>query len=263
MGDVARQSNPEAEAPPADDAPVEEKPVEIETEESAAETEEVEQPETTEEAAADQERAATGEKPDAEDAADNGADEGDAADAEDAADADDEDPEDASKKPERQAVKRQADINTEARLFDISRRWAEITEILGAEPTIESVRQLKADAALGTELFALEVDRAVKARIALQGEKFDAEKYRALLAGTRDIDFVRTEQDSYSGQRSAAFPVGRQVRPDPVEDRSPEGAVPVRDPRGLSPSTTDDGANLVSSLITKGGKRTTERRPLP
>jgi len=93
-------------------------------------------------------------------------------------------------------------------------RDAAIAELLGGPVTLEAIRSLKQGADLGSALYAVKVDEAVQARITAQGaDSFDSAKFRQILIGMRDVEYVQSEIASYTGQKQKAFTAGRTVAP--------------------------------------------------
>ena len=242
MGDKTRHPDPEAEAQP------------VEGTETSAATEGNDDPEAA--------AAATALAGEGEQEAEAGQDEEGAAQAEDRSSAEGEHQEEAE--AETEDTEDTEDTEAEASgdrapatrapgpdpaLVTLKNRWAAITEAFGGEPTPDAIRQMVKDAKLGNDLFELEVDRAVKARVAVLGEGFDQPKYRAYLLATKDLEFVQSEVTSYTARTSAAFPVGRQVKPAAIPERPAGGAAPPRDPRGTS-NPKGEGPNLVDALLT-------------
>jgi hypothetical protein len=150
--------------------------------------------------------------------------------------------------PRKQAEQKEADRMVEARamakdvlgrLSAYETRDKEIAEHLGEPVTVEAVSRLSRDAKLGRDLFAAEVDKAVKARIAVDGEAFNAEKWRALLTSSRDIELVQTEIESWSKRRGAAIAPGRQVTPSPL---------PEKKAAATAPRAEHAGGNILETL---------------
>lgn len=135
----------------------------------------------------------------------------------------DEDDEDEEKEDERMAEARSMARNVLGRIAAYETRDHEISEVIGEPVTVEAIRRQARDAELGRNLFAERVERAVKARISVDGENFNADKWRALLSGTRDVELVQTEIDSWEKRREATFIPGRQVKPAPLPEKRATG----------------------------------------
>jgi hypothetical protein len=88
---------------------------------------------------------------------------------------------------------------------------------LGDLATPEGVRQLKADADNGKKYVADLIDKAVAERVKVQGDSFDADKYKAMLVRVGDIDFIKDELASYEKQAKERFVSGRQTEPEDLE----------------------------------------------
>lgn len=113
-----------------------------------------------------------------------------------------------------------------------------LTEALGEAPTAEALRTLKRSAQLGDELYLELVDEAVKARISVQHDKFNAEGYRSMLMRERNVALVREERDSYLDQKKELFKPGRQVQPEQVQpDKGSRRSAPAETPNILAPRT--------------------------
>jgi len=126
-----------------------------------------------------------------------------------------------------------------------------IAEILGGPITVESVRSLKQGADLGTALYAVKVDEAVSARVAAQGaETFDSVKFRAVLLQMRDVEYVQSEIDSYTGQKRQAFTAGRTVTP----LATPELPEPASTSRSDS-----EGSSLLAGVVKNSRSRPAAR----
>jgi hypothetical protein len=140
-----------------------------------------------------------------------------------AAKKDDEDEEE-DRMPEARAMAR----NVLGHLAAVKARDAEIAEILGEPLGIDAIRRVARDAELGRNLFAERVERAVKARISVDGENFNPDKWRTLLTGSRDVELVQAEIDSWEKRREDRYTPGRQVKPAPLAEKSakPMAATP-------------------------------------
>lgn len=93
---------------------------------------------------------------------------------------------------------------------------------LGAQATVEDVRRLKHQAQAGDAYTRRLVDETVKAKIAVRGNDFDAERYRKRLERL-DLDDIEDEYEDAVGKRGAAFRAGRQV-PVPQQGKSGDAA---------------------------------------
>jgi hypothetical protein len=129
---------------------------------------------------------------------------------------------DEKEEKERMAQSRAMARDVLGRLAAVNTRDRQISEILGEPVTVEAIQRQARDAELGRNLYSERVERAVKARISVDGEKFNADKWRALLMGSRDIELVQAEIDSWEGRRDSAYTPGRQVVPAPLPDKKSE-----------------------------------------
>ena len=129
-------------------------------------------------------------------------------------------------------------------------RDAAIEEILGGPVTVEAIRSLKQGDELGRALYAVKVDEAVAARVAAQGaDSFDSAKFRQVLIQMRDVEYVQSEIDSYTGQKRQAFNAGRTVTP----LATPELPEPA-------PSRSDaEGSSLLAGVVKNSRSRKTAR----
>ena len=124
--------------------------------------------------------------------------------------------------------------SADQRLVALEARYRAIRDVLGEEPTVERIKGLVADAKLGHDLFDIELDKAVKARTAVDGENFNALKWRALLASARDLELVQNEIESWTKRKGDKFTDHRQVVPVALPER--DVSIPTRQP------------NLIESL---------------
>lgn len=106
-----------------------------------------------------------------------------------------------------------------ARTFETRSRH--LNEALGEPLTVEAIRRLQASATLGETLYEELVKDAVAARTSVQGESFNAPKYRDLLMAARDVAYVKEEIDSWKEAKKDRFTPGRSVVPrQPVDVHS-------------------------------------------
>lgn len=89
---------------------------------------------------------------------------------------------------------------------------------LGANASLETVRQMKKEAEHGRSYFADLVEQAVKSRVRAQGDKFNADRYRAMLVRTDDVEYVKEEIEAYEDDVNAQFQGGRQTEDTPPTD---------------------------------------------
>lgn len=75
---------------------------------------------------------------------------------------------------------------------------------------VESIKRMKAEAEAGRQYKTDLIDAAVASRVAVQGEEFNAESYKKMLARA-DIEFIKEERESYDKLKASKFSSGRQV----------------------------------------------------
>ncbi|MED4866117.1 hypothetical protein ABET15_04250 [Heyndrickxia faecalis] len=85
---------------------------------------------------------------------------------------------------------------------------------LGEQATVEGVRALKKEAEQGRAYVADLIDQAVQSRVRAQGDKFNADAYKQMLARSGDIGFIKDEINSYQEMTKDRFTPGRQTNPD-------------------------------------------------
>lgn len=69
---------------------------------------------------------------------------------------------------------------------------------------------LRARAALGDQWIADLVEQTVRARVRAEGDKFDAERYRKMLAANADPDFIREQIESWERAAQSIFGDGKR-----------------------------------------------------
>ncbi|MEK6459164.1 hypothetical protein AABM27_01520 [Heyndrickxia faecalis] len=94
---------------------------------------------------------------------------------------------------------------------------------LGEQATVEGVRALKKEAEQGRAYVADLIDKAVQSRVRAQGDKFNADSYKQMLARSGDIDFIKDEINSYEELAKERFMPGRQTIPDDPGARGADG----------------------------------------
>jgi hypothetical protein len=114
------------------------------------------------------------------------------------------------------------------RSFEV--RSKKLTEALGEPLSVEAIRSLQSKAQLGDELFRELVKDAVAARVSAQGETFNAERYKEVLLGTRDVAYVKDEISSWKAAKGSTYTPGRSVVP-----RQPVDIKPTKDERKTLP----------------------------
>ena len=129
------------------------------------------------------------------------------------------------------------------RLALLEAQRSSIAKIIGREPTVAAIKALKRDADLGATLFDQIVDEAVKARVRSLGqERFGtelADKYRAQLTRSRDVEYVLAEIELNGGANP--FKAGRQV-----PGQEPAEAA-ERKPRSRRPTTAPEDDNIFDA----------------
>ncbi|MBX6333722.1 hypothetical protein IRY61_00060 [Candidatus Saccharibacteria bacterium] len=94
---------------------------------------------------------------------------------------------------------------------------------LGDQATVEGVRALKKEAEQGRAYVSDLIDKAVQSRVRAQGDKFNADSYKQMLARSGDIDFIKDEINSYEELAKERFMPGRQTIPDDPGARGADG----------------------------------------
>lgn len=79
---------------------------------------------------------------------------------------------------------------------------------------VPAIRKLKQEAQQGRRYLADVIDQAVAARVRAQGDNFNADSYRSMLALSGDIDHIKDEIDSYQRLTKEKFNAGRQTEPE-------------------------------------------------
>lgn len=93
---------------------------------------------------------------------------------------------------------------------------------LGEQATVEGVKALKKEAEQGRAYVADLIDQAVQSRVRAQGDKFNADAYKQMLARSGDIGFIKDEINSYQEMTKDRFTPGRQTNPDDPGSRGQE-----------------------------------------
>lgn len=92
---------------------------------------------------------------------------------------------------------------------------------LGEQASVEGVKELKQEAELGRQYMADLIDEAVKMRVKAQGDKFNSEQYKQMLIRNNDIEFVKSEIESYEALVKERFTPGRQTSVEPLGEEAP------------------------------------------
>lgn len=82
---------------------------------------------------------------------------------------------------------------------------------LGEAATVDAVKELKRHAEYGKKYREDLIADAVKERVAVQGEEFNAESYKRMLEKSDDVDYIKEEAESYRKLKGEKFGSGRQV----------------------------------------------------
>ncbi|MEH7114559.1 hypothetical protein V7124_19665 [Neobacillus niacini] len=103
---------------------------------------------------------------------------------------------------------------------------------LGEQANVEGIKKLKSEAEMGRTYITDLIDEAVKSRVKVQGEHFNAEQYKQMLIRTNDLEFIKGEIESYDKQALERFTPGRQTQDDDLgaDDMQKERA-PKVDPQ--------------------------------
>ncbi|PFP29400.1 hypothetical protein COJ96_10880 [Bacillus sp. AFS073361] len=81
----------------------------------------------------------------------------------------------------------------------------------------EAIRQLKKEAEMGRQYVSDLIDKAVQARVKVQGTEFDSEKYKQMLIRVNDVEFLKEELESYEKLAVEKFVPGRQTKPEDLD----------------------------------------------
>jgi hypothetical protein len=83
--------------------------------------------------------------------------------------------------------------------------------------SVEAINRMKQEAEAGRKYKEDLIDSAVKARVAVQGEDFNAESYKSMLTRA-DLEFIKEERESYEKMKSKKFSSGRQIGSEEKDD---------------------------------------------
>lgn len=130
-------------------------------------------------------------------------------------------------------------------------RTRELDKTLGEPLTVEALRSLQSKATLGDTLYEELVKDAVAARSGVQGESYNAPKYRDLLLAARDVTYVKEEIASWKEAKRGTFQPGRSVIPRQVSDvkvtKEERKALP--EPPPALPATSGKSTSPVSNIF--------------
>lgn len=90
---------------------------------------------------------------------------------------------------------------------------------LGDAATIDGVKKMKEEAEQGRQYVTDLVDKAVEARVRAQGEGFKSEPYKNMLSRSADIEYIKSEIESYDAMTAERFTAGRQTEADKLNGR--------------------------------------------
>jgi hypothetical protein len=93
---------------------------------------------------------------------------------------------------------------------------------LGELAKPESIRRLKKEAEMGRQYVSDLIDKAVQARVKVQGTEFDSEKYKQMLVRVNDVEFLKEELESYEKLVVGKFVPGRQTKPEDLDPYADE-----------------------------------------
>ena len=86
---------------------------------------------------------------------------------------------------------------------------------LGDLATVDAVKKLKVEAEQGRAYMTDLVDRAVAARVKVEGEEFNKDSYKRVLENSQDAEYVRSEAESFEKLAKKKFGEGgRQSEPE-------------------------------------------------
>ncbi len=93
---------------------------------------------------------------------------------------------------------------------------------LGDQASVDGIKQLKREAEQGRAYVADLIDQAAQSRVRAQGDKFNVDAYKQMLARTDDIEFIKDEIRSYEELVKNNFNSGRQTQHDDPNNRGQE-----------------------------------------
>lgn len=96
---------------------------------------------------------------------------------------------------------------------------------LGDAASVDGVKKMKEEAEQGRQYVADLVDKAVEARVRAQGEGFKAEPYKNMLSRSADIEYIKSEIESYDAMTQERFTPGRQTEAEKLKARQQAGGV--------------------------------------
>lgn len=82
---------------------------------------------------------------------------------------------------------------------------------LGDAATVDAVKKLKVEAEQGRAYMTDLVDRAVAARVKVEGEEFNKDSYKRVLENSQDAEYVRSEAESFEKLAKKKFGEGGRV----------------------------------------------------
>jgi len=89
---------------------------------------------------------------------------------------------------------------------------AQVNELLAEAEALETrVSALEPDAEIGLAYKTDLVNEAVKARVQAEGNDCPAEKYRAVLMGQDDLEFIKAERKAWQARAAEVLKSGRQI----------------------------------------------------
>ena len=94
---------------------------------------------------------------------------------------------------------------------------------LGDAASIEGVKKMKEEAEQGRQYLTDLVDQAVESRVRAQGEGFKAEPYKIMLSRSADIEYIKSEIQSYEDLAKERWPQGRQTEAEKLAARQQAG----------------------------------------
>jgi chemotaxis protein histidine kinase CheA len=130
-------------------------------------------------------------------------------------------------------------------------RSRHLREALGGDLTVEAIRSLVGRANLGDTLYEELVKDAVAARTGVQGEAFNAPKYRDILMVARDVGYVKDEIASWKDMKKDRFTAGRSVvprQPVDIKSKADERKTLPEAPATL-PANNGRGAPAMGSIL--------------
>lgn len=95
---------------------------------------------------------------------------------------------------------------------------------LGDAASVDGVKKMKEEAEQGRQYVTDLVDKAIEARVRAQGEGFKADSYKNMLSCSADIEYIKSEIESYDAMTQERFTSGRQTEAEKLKARQQGGS---------------------------------------